>query len=171
LFSRYVVGWMIARHENAALAKVLIEDSVTKHGVEPGTLVLHSDRDVRVTSKTLAQLLAGLDVTRSLSCPYTSNDNLFSESQFKTLKYHPSFPGRFATLDDLLAWTRMFLPWKAVPGAGVALFAFSATGTLQRGATAHAPYRKSAVEIREGTYSGLRYCAATIKMKGARQSR
>jgi putative transposase len=111
LFSRYAVGWMIARHENAALAKVFIDDSVTKHGGEPGTLVLHSDRGAPMTSKALAQLLADLDVTRSLSRPHTSNDNPFSESQFKTLKYHPSYPGRFATLDDSLAWGRAFFSW------------------------------------------------------------
>jgi len=111
LFSRYVVGWMIARHENAALAKVLIEESVTKHGVEPGTLVLHSDRGAPMTSKTLAQLLADLDVARSLSRPHTSNDNPFSESHFKTLKYHPSYPGRFAALEDSLAWGRALFPW------------------------------------------------------------
>ncbi len=111
IFSRYVVGWMIARQENAGLAKLLIEESVVKQGVEPGTLVLHSDRGAPMTSKTLAQLLADLDVTRSLSRPHTSNDNPFSESQFKTTKYHPSYPGKFAVLDDALAWARTFFPW------------------------------------------------------------
>jgi len=111
LFSRYVVGWMVARTESAGLAKVLIEESVAKHGVEPGTLVLHSERGAPMTSKTLAQLLADLDVTRSFSRPHTSNDNPFSESQFRTTKYEPSFPGRFVTLDDALAWARSFFPW------------------------------------------------------------
>jgi len=111
LFSRYVVGWMIARHESAALAKVLIEESVTKHGVEPGTLVLHSDRGSPMTSKTLAQLLADLEVARSFSRPHTSNDNPFSESQLRTAKYHPSFPGRFASIDEALGWGRSFFPW------------------------------------------------------------
>jgi putative transposase len=90
---------------------VLIEESVAKHGVEPGTLVLHSDRGAPMTSKTLAQLLADLDVGRSFSRPHTSNDNPFSESQFKTAKYHPSYPGRFVTVDDALAWGRSFFPW------------------------------------------------------------
>ena len=111
LFSRYVVGWMIARQESAALAKLLIEESVAKHGIEPGTLVLHSDRGAPMISKTLAQLLADLDVARSFSRPHTSNDNPFSESQFKTAKYHPSYPGRFATLDEALAWGRQFFGW------------------------------------------------------------
>lgn len=111
IFSRYVVGWMMARHESAALAKVLIEDSVSKHGVEPGTLVLHSDRGAPMVSRTLAQLLADLDVARSFSRPHTSNDNPFSESQFRTAKYHPSYPGRFASLKETLEWGRSFFPW------------------------------------------------------------
>jgi putative transposase len=111
LYSRYVVGWMIARTESAAWAKLLIEESVAKHGVEPGTLVLHSDRGAPMTSKCLAQLLADLDVTRSFSRPHTSNDNPFSESHFKTAKYHPSYPGTFATLEHGVAWGRTFFPW------------------------------------------------------------
>jgi putative transposase len=111
LFSRYVVGWMIARAENAAWAKLLIEESVAKHGVEPGTLVLHSDRGAPMTSKCLAQLLADLDVARSFSRPHTSNDNPFSESHFKTAKYHPTYPGQFATLDEALAWGQTFFSW------------------------------------------------------------
>ena len=83
LFSRYVVGWMIARAESAAFAKLLIEESVAKHGIEPGTLVLHSDRGAPMISKTLAQLLADLDVARSFNRPHTSNDNPFSESHFR----------------------------------------------------------------------------------------
>lgn len=111
LYSRYAVGWMIARHDNAALAKVLIRESVQRHGVEPGTLVLHSDRGPAMTSRTLAQLLVDLDVTRSLSRPHTSNDNPFSESVFKTAKYHPSYPPAFTCHDHALAWGREFFPW------------------------------------------------------------
>lgn len=111
LFSRYVVGWMIARAERAAFARLLIEDSIANHGIEPGTLVLHADRGPPMVSKTLAQLLADLDVTRSFSRPHTSNDNPYSESQFKTAKYHPSYPGRFATLDEALDWGRKFFAW------------------------------------------------------------
>ena len=111
LFSRYVVGWMIAHKENAALAKNLVEESVERHDIEPGMLVLHSDRGAPMTSKTMAQLLADLDVTRSLSRPHTSNDNPFSESHFKTAKYHPSYAGKFATIDEALMWGRTFFPW------------------------------------------------------------
>ena len=111
IFSRYVVGWMIAREENACHAKRLVEESVQKHGVMPGVLALHSDRGAPMTSKTMAQLLADLDVTRSLNRPHVSNDNPFSESQFKTAKYHPSYPGKFAVLDDGTMWGREFFPW------------------------------------------------------------
>jgi len=111
IFSRYVVAWMIAQRESAALARVLIEEAVARQGVQPGTLVLHSDRGSPMTSKTVAQLLSDLEVTRSLSRPRVSNDNPFSESQFKTAKYHPSYPGRFSGKDDALAWGRTFFPW------------------------------------------------------------
>jgi len=111
IFSRLVVGWMIAEHENAALAKQLIEESIDTHAVEPGSLVLHADRGTQMTSKTLAQLLADLDVAASFSRPHVSNDNPFSESHFRTAKYEPSFPKTFGNLQDGLAWGRGFFPW------------------------------------------------------------
>jgi putative transposase len=110
IYSRYVVGWMVAEHENAALAKRLIEESYDKHGVEPGTLVLHADRGSPMKAKTTAQLLADLGVERSHSRPHVSNDNPFSESQFKTLKYCPDFPKRFGGPVDALAFCRVFFP-------------------------------------------------------------
>jgi putative transposase len=111
IFSRAVVGWLVADKENAALARRLIEETVAKEGVRPGTLVLHADRGTQMTSKTLAQLLADLDVERSFSRPQVSNDNPFSESMFKTVKYHPSFPGKFANVDDVVAFCRTFFSW------------------------------------------------------------
>ena len=111
IFSRMVVGWMIAEHENSALAKQLIEESIDAHAVEPGSLVLHADRGTQMTSKTLAQLLADLDVTASFSRPHVSNDNPFSESHFRTAKYEPSYPGKFGNMQDGLAWGRGFFPW------------------------------------------------------------
>jgi putative transposase len=111
IFSRYVVGWMIARHENAALAKELIKESHSKHDIQPGHLILHADRGTQMTSKTLAQLLVDLDVATSFNRPHVSNDNPFSESQFKTAKYHPSYPGKFSAIEDALAWGREFFPW------------------------------------------------------------
>ncbi len=97
IFSRYVPGWMVADRENSALAGRLIQQSCLKYGVQPQVLTLHSDRGAPMTSQCTAQLLADLGVTRSLSRPQVSDDNPFSEAQFKTMKYHPSFPGR---LDD-----------------------------------------------------------------------
>ena len=95
IFSRYAVGWMVADRENSALAACLIEETCHKQGVRPQVLTLHSDRGAPMTSKCTAQLLADLGVTRSMSRPQVSDDNPFSEAQFKTLKYHPGFPGRF----------------------------------------------------------------------------
>jgi putative transposase len=109
IFSRYVVGWLLAEHENAQLAERLIKETCDKHGATPG--YLHADRGAPMKSKLLIQLLANLDVTRSHSRPHVSNDNPFSESQFKTLKYHPSFPERFGGLDDGLTFCRTFFPW------------------------------------------------------------
>jgi putative transposase len=111
IFSRYAVGWMVADRENSALACRLIEETCTKQGVEPKVLTLHSDRGSPMTSKGTAQLLADLGVTRSLSRPQVSDDNPFSEAQFKTLKYHPGFPRRFTGIDHATGYCRSFFPW------------------------------------------------------------
>ena len=111
IFSRYVVGWMVAERESSALAARLIEQTCLNQGIEPNTLILHSDRGAPMTSKCTAQLLADLGVTRSLSRPQVSDDNPFSEAQFKTLKYHPGFPGRFDDLNTTIAFCRSFFPW------------------------------------------------------------
>ena len=111
IFSRYVVGWMVAERENDALAATLIEQTCLKQGIEPQVLTLHSDRGAPMTSKCTAQLLADLGITRSLSRPQVSDDNPFSEAQFKTLKYHPGFPGRFDDIHAAIAFCRSFFPW------------------------------------------------------------
>ena len=111
IFSRYTVGWMVADRENSALAGRLIEETCTKQGVAPKVLTLHSDRGSPMTSKCTAQLLADLGVTRSLSRPQVSDDNPFSEAQFKTLKYHPGFPRRFTGIDHATGHCRSFFPW------------------------------------------------------------
>ena len=111
IFSRYAVGWMVADRENSALAGRLIEETCHKQGVQPQVLTLHSDRGAPMTSKCTAQLLADLGVTRSLSRPQVSDDNPFSEAQFKTLKYHPGFPGRFHDITAAIAFCRTFFPW------------------------------------------------------------
>ena len=111
IFSRYVVGWMVAERESTALAKQLIEESCSKQGVAPGELILHSDRGSPMTSQGTAQLLARLGVIRSLSRPRVSDDNPFSEAHFKTLKYHPGFPDRFGSMEHSLSFSRTFFPW------------------------------------------------------------
>jgi putative transposase len=110
LFSRYVVGWMVAPKECQRLAAQLFKETIARHGVEPG-LTVHADRGSAMKSDTLAQLLASLGVSRSFSRPRVSNDNPFSEAQFKTLKYQPDYPGRFA--DELAARTYLgdFFGW------------------------------------------------------------
>ena len=111
IFSRYALGWMVADRENSALAGRLIEQTCHKQGVQPQVLTLHSDRGAPMTSKCTAQLLADLGITRSLSRPQVSDDNPFSEAQFKTLKYHPGFPGRFDDIHAAIAFCRSFFPW------------------------------------------------------------
>ncbi len=95
LFSRYAVGWMVAPRQTAELARHFVEEAVRREGVAPGTLIAHSDRGSPMTSRSLALLYADLGVAQSLSRPRVSDDNPYSESQFKTVKYHPSYPDRF----------------------------------------------------------------------------
>lgn len=111
IFSRFVVGWLLARSESAALARRLIEESCQREEILPGQLIVHSDRGQPMRSKTLAQLLADLQVTQSHSRPHVSDDNPFSESQFKTLKYAPSFPERFGSLEDGRSFLGPFFHW------------------------------------------------------------
>ena len=111
IYSRYVTGWMVAERETAGLAGRLIEESCLKHGVQPRVLTLHSDRGSPMTGKCTAQLLADLGVTQSLSRPRISNDNPYSEAQFKTVKYHPGFPGRFGSIEDAKDFCRDFFTW------------------------------------------------------------
>jgi putative transposase len=99
VFSRYVVGWMVAHEESAALARKLIEETCRRQGISPDQLTLHADRGSSMTSKSVALLLADLGVTKTHSRPHVSNDNPFSESAFKTLKYRPGFPERFVHIE------------------------------------------------------------------------
>lgn len=100
IFSRYVVGWMVAHREKTALAKRLIEESCQKQGITRDQLTLHADRGASMKSKGVSQLLADLGVTKTHSRPHVSNDNPYSEAQFKTLKYCPEFPGQFGSIQD-----------------------------------------------------------------------
>jgi putative transposase len=111
IFSRRVVGWCVADTESAALFKPLFEGAAARHDVPPGQLTLHADRGPSMKAKATALLLADLGVTKSHSRPYTSNDNPFSESCFKTLKYQPQFPKRFGCIQDAKAFCRAFFDW------------------------------------------------------------
>lgn len=111
IYSRYVVGWMLATRESAVLAEKLIADTCAKQGIDPAQLTLHADRGSSMTSKPVAFLLADLGVTQSHSRPHVSNDNPFSESQFKTLKYRPDFPARFASIEAARAHCQHFFTW------------------------------------------------------------
>ena len=111
IFSRYVAGWLLARVESAALAKQLIEETCLRQGISQAQLTIHSDRGPSMTSKTVALLLSDLGVTKSLSRPHVSNDNPYSEAQFKTLKYRPGFPQRFGSEQDGRTHCRAFFAW------------------------------------------------------------
>ena len=111
VFSRYVVGWMVAPRESAELAKRLIEDTCEKQNIPRGQLTVHADRGFAMTSKPVAFLLADLGVTKTHSRPYTSDDNPYSESQFRTMKYRPEFPDRFGCVQDSRAFCQRFFPW------------------------------------------------------------
>ena len=111
VFSRYVPGWMVATAESAVLAERLIADTVAKQGIEPGQLTIHADRGSSMRSRPVALLLADLGVAKSHSRPHTSNDNPYSEAQFKTLKYRPGFPDRFGSIEDARSFCRPFFAW------------------------------------------------------------
>jgi putative transposase len=111
VFSRYVVGWTLEYQESAEIAERLIEETCRKQAIPPGSLTLHADRGAAMTSKTVAELLIDLGVTKTHSRPHTSNDNPFSEAQFKTMKYRPEFPDRFDSIDEGLTFCRSFFPW------------------------------------------------------------
>ena len=111
IFSRYVVGWMVAHRESAALANRLIHETCQKQEIAPGQLTVHADRGSSMRSKCVAMLLSDLGVTKTHSRPHVSNDNPFSESQFKTLKYRPEFPERFGSIEDARAFCGDFFRW------------------------------------------------------------
>lgn len=111
VFSRYVVGWLLADHESAELAEQLIAESCHQQGIARAQLVLHSDRGAAMTAKSLTQLLTDLGIEQSHSRPYTPDDNPFSEAQFKTMKYRPDYPQRFDAQDQAHAWAKAFFAW------------------------------------------------------------
>lgn len=111
IYSRRVVGWTLADCEDSAIARELIEQTCAREGIERDQLTIHADRGPSMTSKVVAHLYADLGVTKSHSRPYTSSDNPFSESHFRTLKYRPDFPARFGSIEDARAHCRAFFAW------------------------------------------------------------
>ena len=111
VYSRYVVGWLIAERESEALAQELIRATCEKQGIQPGQLTLHADNGSAMIAKSVAQLLIDLDVAKSHSRPHVSDDNPYSEAQFKTLKYRPDYPERFGSLVEARTWAQTFFAW------------------------------------------------------------
>ena len=111
VYSRYVVGWMVAPKENALLAEQFIAETCYKEGIVRDQLTIHADRGSAMKSKTVSQLMADLGVTKTHSRPHVSNDNPFSESQFKTLKYHSTYPKKFGSLEDAKLFLRSWFDW------------------------------------------------------------
>jgi len=111
VFSRYVVGWMVAHRESATLAEQFIHATCARQSIGRDQLTIHADRGQAMISKSVAFLLADLGVTKTHSRPHVSNDNPFSEAQFKTLKYRPAFPDRFGSIQDARAHGHVFFPW------------------------------------------------------------
>lgn len=111
IFSRHAVGWIVAQRESAELAKLLISETCFRQGIDQDQLLIHSDRGSPMTSKAVALLMSDLGITRSLSRPHVSNDNPYSESQFKTIKYRPAFPERFGSIEDARAFCQRLLDW------------------------------------------------------------
>jgi putative transposase len=111
IFSRYVVGWLVAPRESEALAVMLLEQTCAKQQIGPGELIVHADRGSSMTSKSVAFLLADLGVEKTHSRPQVSNDNPYSESQFKTMKYRPEFPDRFDSIEHARSFSRQFFDW------------------------------------------------------------
>ncbi len=111
IFSRYVVGWMIAEEESSDLARQLIAETARKQGIQPDQLTLHADNGSPMKGRPLSHLLVALGITKSHSRPHTSDDNPFSEAQFKTMKYRPDYPDRFASIAAARTWARDFFAW------------------------------------------------------------
>jgi putative transposase len=150
IYSRYVVGWLIAERESKALAERLIRETCLKYSIPPGQLTLHADRGACMTAQTVTQLLAEFTVAQSHSRPHTSNDNPYSEAQFKTLKYCPQFPDRFASIHEAKTFCRSFFHWynHQHRHSGIALlapadvhFGRARQVLLQRTATLNAAYQ------------------------------
>jgi putative transposase len=151
VFSRYVVGWMVADRESSALATRLIAETIRKQEAAPRSLTIHADRGSSMKSKCVALMLSDLGVTKTHSRPHVSNDNPFSESQFKTMKYRPEFPARFGSIEDARAFCVKFFEWYNTEHhhAGIALhtpetvhYGLAESITLKRTVTLQEAYQR-----------------------------
>ena len=144
VFSRYIVGWMLAPRESAELAKRLIGETCRRFQISEGQLTIHADRGSSMTSKPVAFLLADLGVTKTHSRPHVSDDNPYSESQFRTMKYRPEFPDRFGSIQDGRAFCQRFFPWynDEHRHSGIGLLT---PATLHFGLADHAQLQRQAV--------------------------
>jgi putative transposase len=124
IYSRYVVGWMVADRENSALARLLLETTIRQQRCDPTRLTIHADRGSSMKSKPVAFMLADLGVTKSHSRPHVSNDNPYIEALFKTTKYQPEFPATFANMAEARSFCRTFYGWynREHRHSGIALF-------------------------------------------------
>jgi putative transposase len=151
LFSRYVVGWMLATKECKHLAAQLFAESIARHGIEPG-LQVHADRGSAMKSDTLAQLLASLGASRSFSRPHVSDDNAFSEAQFKTMKYQPDYPGHFDSELHGRAWLQDFFGWHNDQHHHVGLALFTPADVFHGRVALVAAARQSALDAAYRTH-------------------
>ena len=150
VFSRYVVGWMVADGESAELAKRLIGDTCEKQKIQPGELTIHADRGSSMTSKPVAFLMADPGITKTHSRPPVSDDNPYSESHFRTLKYRPGFPERFGCLQDARSFSQEFFTWYnnehrhsglGLPSPAVVHYGLAPEAIKQRRAVLDAAYK------------------------------
>jgi len=166
IFSRYVVGWMIAETQTSELARQLVAESARKQGIVPGQLTLHSDNGTPMKGRPLVALLDDLGIDRSHSRPHTSDDNPFSEAQFKTMKYRPDYPNRFADIETARCWARAFFGWYNHEHYHSGL-------TLLTPASVHDGAAEAVREQRQATMAGAyaahprRFAAGLPQVKGA----
>jgi putative transposase len=146
LYSRFPVAWMIAERESSALAKELFTQAVSRYDIAPGTLTVHNDRGAPMTSAGWTQLLGQLGLDRSLSRPRVSNDNPYSESAFKTLKYQPDYPGRFESIAHARLWMTQFFDWYTHHHRHSALAYFTPADVFYGRVAALAPVRQAALD-------------------------
>ena len=166
IFSRYVVGWMIAEVESSTLARQLIAESTRKQGIRPDQLTLHADNGSPMTDKPLSQLLMDLGITRSHSRPHTSDDNPFSEAQFKTMKYRPDYPRRFESLMDARQWARGFFDWYNNDHYHSGLNLLTPT-SVHYGEAAAIQQQRQAVMTAAFIANPVRFSAGSPRIKGA----